>query len=324
MKKGSLLKAGAVAAAGCAGVSYILFDSVMNRSSKGFEKAYGIVKNNLSKADIACIDDTPKPKDERKAWFNECQKKEYTITNQRGFHLKGYLIEAENPTKSFVFCSHGYRSSGCGDFGIMAKFYHDLGLNVFLVDHQASGKSEGKYISFGHYESKDCLLWLDYLKKVFGEDITIILHGISMGAATVLLMSGDACLPQNVKCVISDCGFTTMQAEFEHAIKYTKLPKTPFLNIADIYNKFYNSCSFKDVAPIESVKRAKIPVLFIHGTSDDFVPTYMVHELFAACKGEKDLLLVKGAGHANSYKTDTPAYEDKVKEFIKKYAGEQL
>ena len=304
--------AGAVAAA--AAVGYTAFNEVMNRNAKIFPAVSAKYNDKvfLNKAD---------EEDERLTWLHQQTPTIYEMVNSRNYRLKAKMFPADKESDVYVFCSHGYRSSGIGQFELMIKFYHDLGYNVFLVDHAAHGESDGKYIGFGYYECMDCLAWLEWMKEKFGQDIQIILHGISMGCATVTMMSGAENLPDNVKFIVADCGFTTAKAEFEHDVKsYIHLPAAPVVNSANIFNKALNGFDFDDISPIDEVAKAKVPMLFVHGDSDTFVPTYMVHQLYAACSSEyKDLLLVKGAGHAESYLTDTPAYEAKVKSFIDKF-----
>lgn len=306
------IAAGAVAAS--AAVGYAAFNEVMNRNAKIYpavaelfsKKVFLVNKNN---------------EDERILWFNEQKPINYEMIDSRGLRLKARMIPAEKESNVYVFCSHGYRSSGVGEFGIMTKFYHDLGYNVFMVDHAAHGESDGKYIGFGYHEYKDCLEWLNWMLEKFGDDIQLILHGISMGCATVTMMSGDENLPKNVKFIVADCGYTSTKDEFNHDLKsLLHLYGAPIINSANFFNKAINGFDFDDASPIKAVAKAKVPMLFIHGDSDTFVPTYMVHQLYAACTSEyKDLLLIKGAGHAESYRTDSASYEAKVKEFADKF-----
>ncbi|MCR5150536.1 MAG: alpha/beta hydrolase [Clostridiales bacterium] len=315
MKAKTFVKTAAAMTAATAGAGYVLFNEVMSRSGIFSKK----VSDSVIKKQKLMTVEEPACVDERVEWFRNADFKEYSITNPRGFLLKGYLIPAEKESDVYVFCSHGYKSSK-DEFRFISKFYHDMGYNVFLVDHQACGNSEGKYLGFGYHESKDCLLWLDYMKQLFGENIQIILHGISMGCATVTMMSGDAALPSNVKFVIADCGYTSCDDEFSHAIKFLHIPKFPVYYAAKEFNKVLNGFSFEKVSPLNAVRYSKVPMLFIHGGDDSFVPTYMVHQLYAACGSEnKDLLIVENAKHAESYQTDSPAYEKKIKEFTDKF-----
>jgi fermentation-respiration switch protein FrsA (DUF1100 family) len=202
----------------------------------------------------------------------------------------------------------------------MAKFYHDKGWNVFLVDHQAAGMSEGKYIGFGYHEYRDCLQWLDFLNNHFGKDIQIVLHGVSMGSATVMMMAGSGRLPENVKFVVADCGYTSAYNQFVHNAKGMHVPSFPVINVANFFNRAISGFDFKDASPIDAVKKISVPIAFVHGANDDFVPTHMVNELFEACtSGHKELLIVDGAGHAESYLTDNESYENLINGFAEKY-----
>lgn len=252
-------------------------------------------------------------------WFKEQSLIEFTRTNEENHALKAYFLPAENDSKKFVFLSHGYRSNARDEFGRFAKFYHDNGVNVFMVDHQAAGQSEGGLITFGQREARDGLGWLDFMIDTFGDDIEIFLHGISMGCATVTAMTGNDTLPENVKFTVADCGYTSMIDEFKSNLDKAHVPAFPLINAVSVIHRAATGMSIKEGAPIDMVKNAKVPVLFIHGATDDFVPTTMVFELYEACTSEKDLLIVDDAEHAESYKKDPASYEAKVKEFMDKY-----
>lgn len=252
-------------------------------------------------------------------WFKEQSLIEFTRTNEENHALKAYFLPAENDSKKFVFLSHGYRSNARDEFGRFAKFYHNNGVNVFMVDHQAAGQSEGGLITFGQREARDGLGWLDFMIDTFGDDIEIFLHGISMGCATVTAMTGNDTLPENVKFTVADCGYTSMLDEFKSNLDKAHVPAFPLINAVSVIHRAATGMSIKEGAPIDMVKNAKVPVLFIHGATDDFVPTTMVFELYEACTSEKDLLIVDDAEHAESYKKDPASYEAKVKEFMDKY-----
>ncbi len=313
-KKNSLfIKTACVTAGAVGALGFAFFNEVMNRDARLNEKLGRIITKQPEPAE-------PPAMDERSVWFHKQALDEFEIINAKGFRLKGYLLPADDPSDVFVFCSHGYRNCGTGEFHCMAKFYHDKGYNVFLVDHQASGMSEGKYIGFGYHEYRDCLQWLDFMKKHFGSDIQIILHGVSMGSATVMLMAGSGRLPSNVKFVIADCGYTSAYNQFVHNAKGMHVPSFPIIDAANLFNRVISGYDFKDASPIDAVKKASVPMLFIHGANDDFVPTHMVNELYEACASEhKELLIVEGAAHAESYPTDSETYEKMVNGFAEKY-----
>lgn len=308
----TMIKTAGITAGISAAVGYFFFHEVMHRNA-GLAEKLGKVINPVPEPV-----EPPQP-DERDLWFQEQKFEEFEMINDRNFRLKAYLLKAEKPSDIYVFCSHGYRNCGKGEFNLMAKFYHDKGYNVFLVDHQASGESDGTYIGFGYYEHRDCLKWLDYMLEIFGEDIQIILHGVSMGSATVMLMNGEK-LPENVKFTVADCGYTSAYDQFAHNAKSMHVPLFPVMNIANAFNRKISGYDFKDANPLEAVAKATLPMLFIHGGNDDFVPTYMVGKLYEACTSDdKKMLIVEGAGHAESYPTDSVAYEGMVCEFIDKY-----
>lgn len=257
-------------------------------------------------------------------WLEDYGYELHYMVNDRGHRLQGYLVRPEAPSDVYVFASHGYRSDGKGEWCYFAKHYvEELGFNLFFVDHQAAGESEGEYIGFASHESKDSLKWLNYMTENFGKDIRIILHGISMGSATVMLMSGSNKLPSNVKFTVADCGYTSALDEFNYKIETLRLPFRPLVpGICSINRKKAGYDFQKDTNALGAVADARVPMLFIHGDKDNFVPTYMVYLLYDACNAEyKDLLIVNGADHAESYRVDKAGYEAKIDEYIEKFIG---
>lgn len=256
------------------------------------------------------------------AWLNSCEIEKYSIISDRGCYLQGYLIRPEKESDVYVFGSHGYRSDGKGEWCHYAKHYvEDLGYNMFFVDHQAAGESEGRYFGFAAFESEDSMKWLSFMLDTFGKDIKIILHGISMGSTTVMIMSGKKELPENVKFTVADCGFTSAMDEFTFKLKCWHAPKFPIVPTIKALQKKRAGYDFqKDTDALSAVKNARVPMLFIHGDKDNFVPTYMAALLHDACSAEyKDILIVKGADHAMSYKEGKEEYEAKVQEFIDRF-----
>lgn len=255
------------------------------------------------------------------AWLEGYGYERHYIYSDRGERLTGYLLKPEKPSKLYMFGSHGYKSSGRGEFNGFAQYYIKKGFNVFLCDHTSAGESEGRYAGFGAFEHVDCLKWLRYLNDTFGSDIVITLHGVSMGAATVMMMSSHEDLPSNVKMIVEDCGYTSAWNEFYLKAKELKLPGTDLLmyTINEI-NKRKAGYDFKKASPIDAVKNAKVPMLFVHGSGDTFVPFFMVHELYEAYGGPyKDLLVIEDAGHARCSVYGWDAYEKKLDEFLDKF-----
>ena len=325
-KTAAIIAGGAAAVLGaCYGMGRFAFTQIIHRDSIVYTKVNESIKRKeeARKAAERAAAGIPEPvvvPDERDVWFSKQVFEEFSLYNvEDRLNLKGYLLPADEPSKVFVFCSHGYRNHGKGEFNYMAKFWHDMGYNVFLVDHRAAGLSEGKYVGFGYFEHSDSLKWLNFLIERFGSDIQIILHGVSMGSATVMMMSGDERLPENVRFTVADCGYTSSWNEYKHNLDGWGVPAFPLLHCADLACRIKAGYSFKDTDALARVKQARVPILFIHGGADNFVPTYMGKELYDACTSEKDLLIVEGAEHAMSYRTDSAEYEKRVKAFADRF-----
>lgn len=247
----------------------------------------------------------------------------FHMLSDRGEQLTAYLLKPEKESNVYAFCAHGYRSDAKGEFCQIAQYYLKKGINVFMPDHVASGESEGTYCTFGYYEEPDCLKWLAYMKDTFGSDIKILLHGVSMGAATVMMMTGNDSLPENVKLTVSDCGYTTAVAEFTEKLSDLGLPAGLIIKGVNAVNKLNLGFDFYKLRPIDSVRKAKIPMLFVHGTGDTFIPHSMCQEVYEACGSEnKEILYIEGADHAQSFPTDKETYSKKLDEMIDKYVLE--
>jgi fermentation-respiration switch protein FrsA (DUF1100 family) len=200
-----------------------------------------------------------------------------------------------------------------------ARLYYDRGFNVFMADNRAHGKSGGKYIGMGWLDRKDYLGWLDMVLERTGENTEIVLHGISMGGAAVMMMSGET-LPPQVKCIVNDCGYSSVFDEFKYQLKKIfGLPAFPFLYLANIEAKLLAGYSFTEASAVNAVKKASVPILFIHGDSDDFNPVYMVYELYEAAASSKELWVVRGAQHGMAYEADPEEYVRRVGEFCDRY-----
>ena len=312
MKAKTLFRTAALGAAAYAGVSGLVFYEVFHRKAtipgKIFEKSHPPKENNAEQ-----------PVDARLEWMATQSFQEYTLQNADGKTLKAFYLPADTDSDRYVICAHGYRSRGKREFRYMTKYYHDKGFHVLLVDHRASGDSEGAFISFGIKESEDLLLWLDFVRNEMNPAAQIVLHGVSMGAATVLMLSDRQEILPHVKYIVSDCAFTRVTDQFRSVLEKSNIPFSALFAGVNAVNRLIAGYSLLDAQPIEHVKHACVPILFIHGAADDFVPTWMGQENFDACTSPKDLLLVDGAGHAESYPTDSAAYEAKLNEFMDKY-----
>lgn len=259
-------------------------------------------------------------RDKMVSWMKETRatpSKEYYITSFDGLKLHGVFYE-NVPGAPVELMFHGYRGTAERDLcGGMQRCF-SLGRNAFIVDQRTSGKSEGNVISFGINESRDCLAWVDFLVKTLGEDVKIILCGISMGATTVMLASGKD-LPKNVVGVLADCGFSTAKEIITAVIKKMGLPPRLLYPFVRLGARIFGGFDPESDSAVEAVKRSRVPVIFIHGEEDDFVPCHMSRACFEACASKKKLVTVPGAGHGLAYLVDPELYLTSLAEFFPDY-----
>ena len=227
-------------------------------------------------------------------------------------NLKLHALFINNNTNKTIICVHGYKAKdGLYDFGMSAKFLNSLGYNLLFVDNRAHGLSRGKYIGFGVLDSVDINSWVDYLVTNMNQE-TIILYGMSMGAATVMNAQNN-----KVKAIIADCGFASGYDEVAYQIKKMyHLPSFPLVPISNILLKLLAKYSLKDKEAYKSIKNYKNNLLIIHGSRDHFVPTSDAYKIFDNATCHKKILIVPGASHAKSYLKDTKLYEKTVREFL--------
>ncbi len=250
-------------------------------------------------------------------WLESYGYEKHILVSSRGEKLVGYLMKAKEESDTYVFCAHGYRSYGKKEFCGVAQYYLEKNINVFFVDHVASGESEGTHCTFGYHETEDCLKWLSYMREKFGDNIKIILHGVSMGASTVMMMSSETDLPENVKGVVADCGYSRAVDLFSHKLRALKVPPEKLILAVNFVNRHNLGFDFRSLSPVDSVKNTKVPILFIHGNCDGLVPCNMAQELFSVCgHTKKDILIVDGADHAQSYMIGKELYTDKMDSFL--------
>jgi len=242
-----------------------------------------------------------------------------TVTSDDGLRLNGYFFPADLPTKQLAIVVHGHRDGALRMLDY-AKMFHSMGFNVFAADNRAHDSSEGRYAGFGWLDRKDYLRWMDLLIKKIGSDAKIVLHGVSMGGATVMMLSGETSLPSQVVAVIEDCGFTSVEEEFDYQAKtFYHLPPFPFVTIADLESQIFAGYGFAEASALKQVAKSRIPIMFIHGDSDRYVPTFMAYQLYDAARCEKTLWIVEGAAHAKAFYTATDEYKKRVEEFLETF-----
>lgn len=232
--------------------------------------------------------------------------------------LVGHWFETEN-AKRTIIAVHGWRSSWCRDFGMVADFWLNNGCNVLFVEQRGQNNSDGDHMGFGLIERYDCLDWIKWVNGNTEDGLPIYLCGVSMGATTVLMATGLE-LPDSVHGVIADCGFTSPNDIWKH-VANKNLHITYGLTgvIADYMCKQKIQMGSKDYSAVNALENSKVPVLFVHGSDDKFVPITMTYKNYKACQSQKRLLVVPGADHGMSYYVDRPIYEKTVLEFFKDF-----
>lgn len=242
----------------------------------------------------------------------EAQTKPMIVSSLDSISLKGKYLDHDD-SHQWVILIHGYKSSNENMMSYGSEYY-DRGYNVVLPDNRAHGKSDGEYIGMGWLDKDDIGCWVNWIIEKDNQ-AQIILHGISMGGATVMMASGEH-LPQVVG-YIEDCGYTSVWDIFASELdKRFSLPSFPILDISNLMAQAKAGYNFKEASSVEQVKKANQPMLFIHGGKDDFVPVEMVYEVYDACPTVKELYIVEEAGHAQSKDYDVETYWNKVFDFI--------
>lgn len=237
-----------------------------------------------------------------------------SVTTEDGIKLAGHWYPCEKPER-VILAMHGWRSSWDKDFGGIAGYLHERGCNVLFAEQRSMGESGGKYIGFGMLERYDCLKWIQWITDRAGSDLPIYLYGISMGATSVMMASALE-LPENVRGIIADCGFTSADDIWKHVCTR---------NLHVPYRKRAKRISYKcqkrigygsgDETTVRALKNCHTPILFIHGDEDTFVPISMTCRNFAAAAGPKRMVTFAGAGHGESYRSDPEKYQQTLSDF---------
>lgn len=243
-----------------------------------------------------------------------------TIAGTDGKRLHALYAFAPEPTDRTAVIVHGYTDNAVRMLMIGYLYNRDLGYNILLPDLYFHGQSEGGAIRMGWKDRLDVLRWMEIANGIFGGHTQMVVHGISMGAATTMMVSGEPQQPY-VKCFIEDCGYTSVRDQFAKELREQfHLPAFPLIPVASWLCDLRYGWNFREASALEQVRKSTLPMLFIHGDADDFVPTDMVYPLYEAkTQGDKELWVVPGAAHALSYRDNREEYTRRVREFVGRY-----
>lgn len=260
---------------------------------------------------------------ELKSWKDSLQQanalKDTFIYAPDGIRLHAYYAAAPEATSRTAVIVHGYTDNAIRMMMIGYLYHQSLGYNIFLPDLRYSGLSEGEAIQMGWLDRKDVMGWMKIANEVFGGSTQMVVHGISMGGATTMMVSGEP-QPEYVKCFVDDCGYTSVWDQFSKELKEQfSLPAFPLLYTSSWLCDWKYGWNFQEASALEQVKKCQLPMLFIHGDKDDYVPTWMVYDLYEAKPEPKELWVVPEADHATSYLLNREAYTEKVKQFTDRY-----
>lgn len=255
-------------------------------------------------------------------WLKDHHAQDVYVTSEDGLKLHGLWIPVKNARGTVLF-AHGYRSTMLVDFGLAFDFYHKKGMNLLIPEQRCHGQSEGRFITFGVKESRDMIRWLAFHNAKFGE-IPVMLSGLSMGASTMLYLA-DKELPRNVRGMIADCGFTSPKDILSNVFtRVTHLPATPSIWVTDLAARLVAGFSLTQEDSRRTLPGNRLPIIMVHGLADDFVPSWMTKEGYKVCAGQKQLLLVEGAGHGVSFLIEKDKYTAMVAEFLDTHIGKEI
>lgn len=254
-----------------------------------------------------------------KQWLKEKESiSEYwTIDSYDGLKLSARFIPNKPDCTKTVICVHGYHSTGEEEYVLMSRLFYDAGYNILLIDQRTHGKSEGIYIGFGCLERYDILRWTQKVHNHYRGQCEIFLHGVSMGAATVL-MTSNLDLPDTVKGIVADCGYTSPM-DILQAVVNSDLMHIPcseaLIQSINMLCKFKAGFSLNECSSLEAVSHSKCPIFIIHGNQDVLVPVGMAQEIYNACSNKKKLWIVERANHAESSCINPEEYKHRVTAF---------
>lgn len=249
-----------------------------------------------------------------KSFYNDLPKEQISIPSEFGYHLNGIYFPNDNAKKTVILV-HGITYSLWGSIKYLPLFYN-RGFNVLVYDHRNHGKSGGKNCTFGYLEKQDLRTVVSFAFDKLGENGFVGTMGESLGAATVLQ---HAAIDDRISFVVADCGYSNLVEQFAVRLKADYHLPSFILKSADLFCQWFNNgLSFNQITPLQDIKNVNTPIFFIHGQDDDYVPTYMSQQMFAAkSNGMKKIYIAPNAAHAESLNMNPIAYDDHIGDFLK-------
>lgn len=304
-----------------ASATYFLIGNIFYAFTLTKQGINGSISKKVIKPNNAVDDYTQYLNDELdkgKVWFDEIKKERIAIrssSDKKNLHAD--YIFADKPTDICALVVHGYTSSP-RNMGVYAKKYHELGYDVLMPSLNGHADSEIGYVTMGWEDRFDVIDWINFLVDN-NPNVKILIHGVSMGAATTMMTTGEE-LPDNVKVAVADCGYSSVWDIFSNKLQNSfKLHEFPTLYSASAVNKLYSGFDFKEASSIEQLKKSKTPTIFLHGENDTFVPYEMLDKVYEAATCEKEKVTIPNAPHARNACADPELYWSSIQNFINRY-----
>lgn len=256
------------------------------------------------------------------AWYDSLHAagifRDTTLVGEGDCKLHAVFSPASHPAEAqgTAVVVHGYTDNHLV-FLYLAKMYRDsLNYNVLLPDLRYHGYSGGDAIQMGWLDRLDVEKWAKTAHDIWADDFMVV-HGVSMGAATAMMMSGDF-LPPYIRAFVEDCGYTSVWDQFKENLRQSfHLPAFPVLHCASTFCRKRYGWDFKEASSVKQLAKCDRPMLFIHGDADDFVPfSHLQRNFDAKTNGYKEMWVAKGAVHANAYAKYPEEYTQRVRNFL--------
>ena len=293
-------------------ISYLMFHSFLVRDKNEVDIDADFEK--MSESSKAKYRPLYEHKKSELAWFLSLPYENLQITNE-GYMLNGYYLSQQSSKTAVIL--HGHKRDALDEVG-EARFYYDMGFNIFIPDIRSHGKSRGRYIGMGCIYQNDIIKWLELLQNK--EECQFILVGFSMGGATALTLSGNPDLPPSVAAIISHSSFTSIKELVPSVLKIKPaMVKHLLISGFEMWCKLLAGYGFNENTPVQAVQKSKTPVMIIHGAKDNFVPVDMSQKLFSQCVSEKAYWVDENAGHDMVGWHDKETYQGQIKAFLDKF-----
>ena len=304
-------------------LALVAFRMLFNREAPGIAKLFLKEFEDIKTGEQEIAEALPgSPLYEHVRYLEACEQEAVKVRSFDGLKLAGTLVKGDPENDRVVLFMHGFHGHYVTNSVGMLEFYHDAGYHVLLTHARGLSDSEGKRMGFGWLDRRDVVTWAKKIIRLFGEDVRIIIEGVSMGGAAVMMASGEPDLPRQVEMLVEDCGFTSVEEEFRHTypapIKWTYPLVAPVVNL---YSLLLNHFSIYKASSVNQLRKTRLPAFFLHGGADDFVPTEMVYRCHEACQNDKELMVVPGAGHGMASGTDPEGCKKRLSAFITRVMG---